>query len=110
MYTTLEIADKEYKLRLNALNQIKLEEKLGKNPLDIFNTGGSIPKLSDMITVLHFALKTYHEKEKAYDVYDAYIDNGGSYTDFVMVVMKVMEDCGLLPKDTEKAEETAEKN
>lgn len=103
MYTELAAGDRTYKLRLTTQGTIRLEKKLGYNPLQIFMgiDQDVLPKVSDMIIVLHEMLQTYEhgitEKDTA-DIFDAFLEDGHSIWDIVPVIVDTLEGAGFLPK------------
>lgn len=100
--------DKEtYKLRLNTRNVVALEKQLGCNPLAIFGDGETIPTIGTMVTVLHAALQQYHhdiDKDKAYDIFDEWLESGNDAVKFVNVILDIYKVSGLVPKEVEKDE------
>lgn len=113
IYTELKIGDKELKLRLDARGCVALERKLGKSPLAIFmNEDKSLPKLEELIMILHASLQKYNQgytEEKTYDLYDDYTDEGNTFTDFIPEIMKIFEVSGFFKTaDVEKAQGEAE--
>lgn len=114
-YYAFIVGDKTYNLRLTTLMTIRLEQVLGKNPLNIFIGEGEaeqLPTLEEMITCLYFCLQAEHKKdypkiEDVYPLFDEYIDEGGSMISFVEVLLEVFKVSGLVPdEDTD----TDEKN
>lgn len=112
IYTTLTIGNKEYKLRLGATQIIELEKQLGgRNPLDILMAvrGGNLPPLNATLRILHAALQQFHHGVSFQDVaklYDQYVAEGGSYTDFLPVLVEVFRVSGFFPKETNQSDET----
>lgn len=109
MYYDFKAGNKEYKLRLNTRNIIELEKKLGCNPIMIFGADGeSVPTISALVVILHASLQPYHHGitlNDAYDIFDAYLEDGNASTDFVKIVMTIYENSGIVPKgvvNTEK--------
>jgi hypothetical protein len=102
MYTELTIGDKELKLRLDARACVGLERKLGKSPLAIFmDAEKSLPRLEDLILILQGSLQKYNQgynEEKTYDLYDEYIAEGNTFTDFIPVIMSIFEVSGFFKK------------
>ena len=110
MYYDFEVGNKTYKLRLNTRNTIQLEKALGCNPLAIFGNGEDLPTVTSMVAVLHSSLQQYQHSislADAYDIFDAYLDEGHQITDFVFVILEVYKVSGIIK--TEVEEET-EKN
>ena len=112
LYSDFKVGDKELKLRLDSRSCVTLERKLGKSPLAIFMEGdGSLPKLEDLILVLHASLQKYNKgytEDKTYDLYDEYIEEGNTFTDFIPVIMDIFKVSGFF-KDAEVAESEVEK-
>lgn len=99
LYTTLQIGNKEYKLRLPAKAAVDVERKLGKSILSIFGDGkmSDLPTTETLVTVLHGCLQTYEHGitlDQAYEIYDAYIENGGSYAGMIKELVEVMRVSG----------------
>ena len=106
MYVDFTVKDKDYKLRLNTRNTIALEKQLGCNPLSIFGDGSTMPTITTMVQILHASLQQYNhgiDMNDAYDIFDAYLEEGHATTDFVKVIVDVYRVSGLIP-DTNKTE------
>ena len=104
MYIDFETRDKTYKLRLTTQNVIKLEAKLGKNPLSLFTDlrEGNIPTLTDMIKVFHASLLSYYDditEEKACEIFDSWIDKGNTLNDFIEIMIQIFQQAGLIEKN-----------
>lgn len=111
LYFDFEAGNQAYKLRLNTRNTVMLEKVLGCNPLSIFGNGESIPTVTAMVQVLYSSLQQYHHGitlEKAYDIFDAYLEDGHSTTDFIPVILEIYKVSGIIREG--KQEEPAEKN
>ncbi len=107
MYIDFEAGNKVYKLRLNTRNIITLERALGCNPLGIFGDGETIPTITTMVTVLHAALQQYHHGmtlNDAYDLFDAWLDDGNNTVDFVNVILELYKVSGIVPKEVKTTE------
>lgn len=103
-YTEFKVGEKELKLRLGAMAIANVEKKLGANLLDIFMKveKGELPKISDFIIILHGSLQQLNSGytlEKVYDLYDEYIENGGSYVDLIGVLMNVLKISGFFRQE-----------
>lgn len=108
MYYDFEAGNKAYRLRLNTRNIVTLEKQIGCNPLAIFGNGDTIPTVTTMVTVLHAALQQYNHGitlNDAYDIFDSYIEDGNSSTDFIKVILEIYKASGII-----KTEEDTEKN
>lgn len=113
LYTTFTVGETEYKCRLNTKGLIDLEKRLGGNPLGIFlNISNSeLPKLSDLIMVLHASLQPYNHGislEDTYTIYDKFVEEGNTFMDFIPVIMEIYKVSGLFQE--EKAVGEQEKN
>ena len=99
MYVDFNAGNKEYKLRLNVRNTVALEKQLGCNPLAIFGDGSTIPTVTTMVTVLWASLQQYHHgvsMNDAYDIFDAYLDDGHAVTDFLNVIVEIFKSSGII--------------
>lgn len=108
MYLDFTAGSKEYKLRLNTRNVVALEKALNGNPLSIFGAADRIPSITEMVAILHASLQTYHHgvsMNDAYDIFDAYLADGNSTTDFIPVIVDIYKVSGII-----KNEEESEKN
>ena len=106
MYVDFHAGDKDYKLRLNTRAVVALEKQLGCNPLGIFGDGESIPTITTMVTVLHASLQALHHGiniNDAYDIFDAYLEDGNTMTDFIKVILEVYKVSGII-NDGEQSE------
>lgn len=110
MYTEIIIGGVAYKLRLTTRASIAIEKALGFNPMNIFIAmeDGSMPKLGDMITILHGMLQPLNHGislDKAYDLFDTYVAEGNSMFDLVNIFSEVFQESGYMPKSTEGFDE-----
>ena len=107
-YIDFEVGNKTYKLRLSTRNIVLLEKQLGCNPLNIFGGGETIPSITDMVSILHSSLQQYNHginMNDAYDIFDDYIADGHTATDFIPVIMEIYKVSGIIPKDLKEQEE-----
>lgn len=121
MYTTLTVNNKELRLRLNARACVELEKKLGCSPvqllIDMANGEEiSMPKLETLITILHASLQAYehgYDLNRTYELYDEYVDNGGSLMDLFPVIMEIFKVSGFFKEeqinDSEVGKQTKKK-
>lgn len=108
LYTDFNAGNKAYKLRLNTRNIVMLEKQLDGNPLAIFGNGDKLPTVTEMVNILYCALLQYHHGislNDAYDIFDTYLEDGNSATDFIQVILDIYKVSGLI-----KNEDSAEKN
>ena len=108
MYLDFTAGNKDYKLRLSTRNTVMLEKQLGCNPLAIFGSGDTIPTITQMVNILYASLIQYNHGitlNDAYDIFDAYLADGHTMTDFIQVIVDIYKTSGLI-----KTGETEEKN
>lgn len=101
-YIDFTAGNKDYKLRLNTRNTILLEKQLGCNPLSIFGDGETIPTITTMVAILHASLQQYNHGinlNDAYDIFDAWLADGNSTTDFIPIILEIYKASGIIPKD-----------
>lgn len=109
-YIDFSAGNKDYKLRLNTRNTVMLEKQLNCNPLSIFGDGDTIPTVTIMVAILNASLQQYNHGislNDAYDIFDAWLADGNSTTDFIPVILDIYKASGIIPKDKE---EELEKN
>ena len=114
-YVDFTAGNKDYKLRLNTRGVVALEKQLGCNPLAIFGNGDTIPTVTVMVAILHASLQQYNHgisTNDAYDIFDAWLDDGHSTVDFVNIILEIYKASGIVPNELETKEEvsTIEKN
>lgn len=105
-YINFVAGNKEYKLRLSTRAIVALEKQLGCNPLSIFGDGDTLPTITTMVYVLHASLQQLNHGitlNDAYDIFDAYLADGHTMTDFLPVMIEIYKVSGLIGnEDTEK--------
>lgn len=109
MYIDFTAGNKDYKLRLNTRNTILLEKQLGCNPLSIFGDGETIPTITVMVAILHASMQQYNHGiglTDAYDIFDAWLADGNSTTDFIPIILEIYKASGIIPKDNVEELET----
>lgn len=116
MFTELIIGGNSYRLRLNTKASVALEKALGYNAISMFMDidNGVMPKLGDILIVLHAMLQPLNHgisMDKVYDLFDKYVDEGHNMYDLIPLFVEVFQESGYMPtaKDIEK-ENTIEKN
>ena len=114
-YVDFTAGNKDYKLRLNTRGVVALEKQLGCNPLAIFGNGETIPTVTVMVAILHASLQQYNHgisSNDAYDIFDAWLEDGHSTVDFVNIILEIYKASGIVPNELETKEEvsTIEKN
>ena len=68
---TIKAGNREYQLRLTTKAAINIEDRIGKNPLNVFMqaTETSMPKMKDMLIILHECLNTCNHNIKLESFY-----------------------------------------
>lgn len=106
LYINFVAGNKEYKLRLSTRAIVALEKQLGCNPLSIFGDGDTLPTITTMVYVLHASLQQLNHSitlNDAYDIFDAYLADGHTMTDFLPVMIEIYKVSGLIGNEgTEK--------
>ena len=108
MFYDFEAGNKSYRLRLNTRNIVSLEKQLGCNPLVIFGDGDTIPTVSTMVNVLFYSMQQYNHGitlNDAYDIFDSYLDDGHSVTDFISIILEVYKVSGIIKEGAKDADE-----
>jgi hypothetical protein len=111
LYVDFSAGNKEYKLRLTTRATVALEKQLGCNPLGIFGKGDTIPTVTQMVAILHASLQQYHHGitlNDAYGIFDDYLADNNTVTDFIMVILEIYRASGLIKEEAPGEEE--EKN
>ena len=99
VYVDFSAGNKDYKLRLNTRNTVALEKALGCNPLAIFGNGEEIPTITTMVSILYFSLQQLNHGislDEAYNIFDSYLDDGNSATDFITVILDIYKVSGII--------------
>lgn len=98
-YIDFVAGNKEYKLRLTTRAMVALERQIGSNPLAIFGNGDTIPTITVMVSILHASLQQYNHGitlDNAYDIFDDYLADGHTMTDFLPVIISLYRASGLI--------------
>lgn len=101
-YVDFTAGNKEYKLRLGTREIVVLEKQLGCNPLTIFGNGDTIPTITTMVNVLHASLQQLNHGitlNDAYDIFDAYLADGHTMTEFIPVIIEIYKMSGLIANE-----------
>lgn len=112
-FYSFEINGKEYKLILTTQSLCQLEDKIGRNPLEILMQAADnkLPKTKDMVLILWASLQKFHHNmnlTECYNLFDEYIHDGHSYIDFIAVAVDIFKISGVIKEVAE--EEDNEKN
>ena len=107
MYFDFEAGNKAYKLRLNTRSTVTLERALGCNPLSIFGNGDTMPTITQMVQILHASLQAMEHGitlDRAYDIFDDYLEDGHTATDFISVILDIYKVSGIIRNDSNGTE------
>lgn len=107
MFYTFEAGNETYKLRLNTRNIVELEKLIGKNPLAIFDNGETLPPITEMVAILHCSLQQFQHSitlNKTYDIFDAYLADGKTASDFIGVIVEIYKASGIIADDSKEEE------
>jgi len=102
----LKTTKNEYQLRLTTKGCVSCEKRIGKNPLNVFMEANEnrIPKISDLMVILHECILPSNHGIKiddVYDIYDDYCADGNTLMDLIDLLVKVFEESGFIPKEAE---------
>lgn len=103
MYVDFHAGNNDYKLRLNTRNVAMLEKQLGCNPLAIFGNGETLPTVTTMVQILYCSLIQFNHGislDDAYNIFDDYLADGNTATDFITVLLDIYKVSGLIKKDS----------
>lgn len=98
-YVEYTAGNNEYKLKLTTKNIVSLEKQLGCNPLSIFGDGDKIPTITTMICILHASLQQLNHgitMDKTYEIWDNWINDGHTMTDFLPIIIDIYKVSGLI--------------
>lgn len=100
----LKTTNKEYTLKVNTRALVKMEARLGRNPLNVFMTleNNELPKMNDIFIILHEAINPLNHGvsfDDMYDIYDSYCAEGGNLVQLLELLVKVFQDDGVIPKE-----------
>lgn len=106
MFKEIIIKDTSYRLRLNTRASVALERALGRSPLEILMKmdEGEMPKLTDLILILHAMLQPFNHGitvDRVYDLYDDFVADGHTMFDLIPIIIGVFQESGYLAKPGE---------
>lgn len=110
MYTIFNVGNKEYKCRLTARACVDLEKRMGGNPMNIFmeiKKSNALPKLEDIILILHASMQSLEHGisiDDVYKIYDEYVDNGNGLMELMPVIIEIFKVSGFFKDEKENSE------
>lgn len=105
-YVDFSAGNKDYKLRLSVRAIIALEKQLGMNPIAVFGNGDTMPTITTMVQVLHASMTQLNHGvtlNDAYDIFDSWLADGHTMTDFLPIMIEIYRASGLI-RNEEAAE------
>lgn len=106
-YVNFTAGNHEYKLKLSTRNVVMLEKTLGCNPLAIFGNGDQLPTITMMVAILHASLQQLNHSitlNDAYSIFDDYINDGHTITDFITVILDIYKVSGIIKEEEQETE------
>lgn len=103
--------EKTVQLRLTSRSTVSLEDKLGKSPIEALMENQKVPTLNTSLTILHSCLQALehgYSEEKTCDLYDEFVEAGGTLMDLIMALVETFKVSGFF-KEAPKTEEPAKK-
>lgn len=101
----VEFGKKTLSLVLDGKATVDIEKRLGKSLFGIMmsgNGGFKMPRLGEMLTILHATNQTANIKMADMpEMYDEYVNNGGSMMKLLEVIQKLMEEAGFFGSEEE---------
>lgn len=114
----VEFGKKTLSLVLDGKATVDIEKRLGESLFGIMisgNGGMKIPRLGEMLTILHATNQTANIKmAEMPDMYDEYVSDGGSMMKLFELIRDLMEEAGFFGSEEENDQtnlvgETADK-
>lgn len=101
---TLKVKNKDYQLRLTTKGCVNIENRIGQNPLNVFIQASEdkMPKMGDLMVILHECLNACNHGikiEDVYDIYDKYCEEGGDFMSLIELLVDVFTESGFIPKE-----------
>lgn len=94
-------------MKLTTRNLVKLEKKLGKNPLSVFMgvEKGEMPTLTDLLVIWQYILmaddEKYEKLDAVYEKYDDFVREGGDLVALMNEIIATLQESGVIPKNAE---------
>lgn len=113
-YVEFKAGNKEYKLRLGAIEAVNLERKLKDNPLNVLvrMEKEGVPLMENLLVILHASMQRFQHgitTEDVADIYDDYIEAGGSFTELISEMIEVFKVSGFFKEPQKKGRKAANK-
>lgn len=101
MFYELNVGEKTYKLTLTTRDLMKLEDRIGMNPMLIFGTDAKdlhLPKITTMIDIIICSFPKYNHglsDDEICDIIDAWCEEGHTKDEIAMLVVEIYKASGL---------------
>lgn len=85
-----KIGEEEYKLKLTTGEISRLEQMYGGSLINLLNTETGMTPLCTMLDIVHGGLQKFNsniDRSDVNDMFDRYIDEGGSQTEFLSDIL-----------------------
>ena len=97
--------DGKYECKLSTRAVLGIEKALGDNPVNLIFKDDEIPTLTVMLTILWYSMRKENPQVKSVndviDIYDEYLDNGGSLSGLAKFIIELIEDSGMMKREDE---------
>ena len=93
-YAELEVGGKTYMLRLTALAAIRLEERLGCSVYEAIKRTDEMKILIELLYSLIESLRPEFKRSDACEVFDEYINQGGTVASLNGIISKALKSSG----------------
>lgn len=105
----------KYECKLTTRALLGIEKALGDNPVNLlFKEDSYVPSLNVMLTILFYSARKFNPTIKSmYDIieiYDDYLEDGGSLMGLAEFVMELFKDSGMMNSGNTEKEEPELKN
>lgn len=111
MNTILTVKNHNYTLKLTMRGCVNLEKTLGTNPanvlMDLARSEMKMPNMTNMMAIVHEALQPMNHGISLDDTYallDDWFAEGHDMSEFIQLVVDILQSSGLLPKEEEVKE------
>lgn len=97
-FVLLNTGNKEYKLKFSAGAIAQVEQSMG---MSFFKCVEQIDSIGVQLSVLWAALQKFNHgisKEDVSDIYNDYLDNGGTLEGIIEIIIETFEVSGFIPK------------
>lgn len=106
MYITFDCGKNSYKCKLSTRSLVDMERALGENPINIFvqMSESKLPKIDVLLTMLWYSMQDLNhgiKRSDIYDIFDEYINNGGTIMTLTDFLGNLFYESGIIGKEEE---------